>query len=80
MTFRTPARTAFSFSVALIFLVATSLLAQHLTAPQQSQVARLVHDMIEQTHISQKPITVPDIHDQWFVVREFTQAFQQSLK
>lgn len=39
-----------------MFLVATSLLAQHLTAPQQSQVARLVHDMIEQTHISQKKI------------------------
>ncbi|HEY3963639.1 MAG TPA: carboxy terminal-processing peptidase [Planctomycetaceae bacterium] len=56
MIFRTPARTAFSFSLALILLVATSLLAQHLTAPQQSQVARLVHDMIEQTHISQKPI------------------------
>jgi carboxyl-terminal processing protease len=56
MTNRTPARTAFSFSLALIFLVGTSLLAQHLTAPQQSQVARLVHDMIEQTHISQKPI------------------------
>ncbi|MBI3863795.1 MAG: carboxy terminal-processing peptidase [Planctomycetia bacterium] len=56
MIFRTPARTAFSFSLALIFLVATSLLAQHLTAPQQSQVARLVHDMIESTHISQKQI------------------------
>lgn len=56
MIFRTPARAACTFSLALIFLVATSLLAQHLTAPQQAQVAKLVYEMIEATHISQKPI------------------------
>jgi carboxyl-terminal processing protease len=56
MIFKTTARKAFSFSVALTFLIATSLLAQHLTSQQQSQAARLVHDMIEQSHISQKHI------------------------
>jgi carboxyl-terminal processing protease len=53
---RTPARTVFSFSLALILFVGSSLLAQHLTVAQQSQVAKLVHDMIEQNHISQKKI------------------------
>ncbi|MBS0266673.1 MAG: PDZ domain-containing protein, partial [Planctomycetes bacterium] len=56
MNSRTPARTIFSFSLALILFVGSTLLAQHLTVAQQSQVAKLVHDMIEQNHISQKRI------------------------
>src|SRR5579863_9264975 len=56
MNFRTPSRAACTLSVAMIFLVATTLLAEHLSNPQQSQVAKLVCEMIESTHISQKPI------------------------
>ena len=40
----------------MVFLVATTLLAEHLSTPQQTQVAKLVCEMIESTHISQKPI------------------------
>ncbi len=40
----------------MVFLVATTLLAEHLSAAQQTQVAKLVCEMIESTHISQKPI------------------------
>ena len=40
----------------MVFLVATTLLAEHLSNPQQTQVAKLVCEMIESTHISQKPI------------------------
>ena len=56
MIFRTPTRAACTFGVAMVFLVATTLLAEHLTGPQQGQVAKLVCEMIESTHISQKPI------------------------
>jgi carboxyl-terminal processing protease len=40
----------------MVFLVATTLLAEHLSAQQQSSVAKLVYEMIEANHISQKPI------------------------
>jgi carboxyl-terminal processing protease len=40
----------------MVFLVATTLLAEHLSTPQQTQVAKLVCEMIESTHISQNPI------------------------
>ncbi len=40
----------------MVFLVATTLLAEHLSTPQQANVAKLVCEMIESTHISQKPI------------------------
>src|SRR5579863_6112098 len=56
MNFRTPSRAACTLSVAMIFLVATTLLAEHLSNPQQSQVAKLVCEMIESNHISQRPI------------------------
>ncbi len=41
--------------MAMVFLVATTLLAEHLSS-QQSNIAKLVCEMIEATHISQKPI------------------------
>src|SRR5262245_41536647 len=56
MTLRTASRAACTLSVVVVLLVATRLLAEHLSAPQQSNVAKLVCEMIEQTHISQKPI------------------------
>src|SRR5262249_9531823 len=56
MTLRTPSRTACTLSVFVVLLVATTLLAEHLSASQQSNVAKLVSEMIESTHISQKPI------------------------
>jgi carboxyl-terminal processing protease len=40
----------------MVFLVATTMLAKDLSSPQQSNVAKLVCEMIESTHISQKPI------------------------
>ena len=43
--------------MAMVFLVATTLLAEVLSAPQQANVAKLVCEaMIEANHISQKPI------------------------
>lgn len=54
--FRTPSRAASTLSIAMVFLVATTLLAEHLSAPQQANVAKLVCEMIESNHISQKPI------------------------
>ncbi len=56
MIFRTPSRAATTLSMAMVFLVATTLLAEHLSAPQQANVAKLVCEMIEANHISQKPI------------------------
>jgi len=56
MIFRTPSRAASTLSMAMVFLVATTLLAEHLSAPQQANVAKLVCEMIESTHIGQKPI------------------------
>jgi carboxyl-terminal processing protease len=56
MIFRTPSRAASTLSIAMVFLVATTLLAEHLSAPQQANVAKLVCEMIESNHIGQKPI------------------------
>src|SRR5258708_20805925 len=56
MIFRTPSRAACTLSIAMVFLVATTLLAEHLSTAQQANVAKLVCEMIESTHISQKPI------------------------
>ena len=56
MIFRTPSRAACTLSIAMVFLVATTMLAKDLSSPQQSNVAKLVCEMIESTHISQKPI------------------------
>lgn len=56
MTLRHSSRAALTLSVAVVLLVATTLLAEHLSAPQQSKVAKQVCEMIESTHISQKPI------------------------
>src|SRR5215471_8787434 len=56
MLFRTPSRAASTLSIVAVFLVATTLLAEHLSAPQQANVAKLVCEMIESNHILQKPI------------------------
>ncbi len=56
MIFRTPSRAACTLSIAMVFLVATTMLAKDLSSPQQANVAKLVCEMIESTHISQKPI------------------------
>ncbi|MGE5194090.1 MAG: carboxy terminal-processing peptidase [Deltaproteobacteria bacterium] len=56
MIFRTPSRAASTLSIAMVFLVATTMLAKDLATPQQGNVAKLVCEMIESTHISQKPI------------------------
>jgi carboxyl-terminal processing protease len=58
MLFRTPSRAACTLSVAMILLVATSLLAQQLQprSSTTSRVARNVCEMVEANHISQKPI------------------------
>jgi carboxyl-terminal processing protease len=56
MIFRTPSRAACTLSTAVVFLAATTLLAEHLSTAQQANVAKLVCEMIESTHISQKPI------------------------
>lgn len=56
MIFRTPSRAACTLSIAMVFLVATTLLAEHLSAQQQSNVAKRVCEMIEANHIQQKPI------------------------
>lgn len=56
MTLRTPSRASCTLSLVVVLLVATTLLAEHLTASQQSTVAKQVCEMIESTHISQKPI------------------------
>src|SRR5690348_4586665 len=56
MTLRTPSRTVCTLSAFVVLLVATTLLAEHLSASQQSNVAKQVCEMIESTHISQKPI------------------------
>src|SRR5258707_6214378 len=56
MNFRTPSRAACTLTMAMVFLVATTLLAEHLSAPQQANVAKLVCEMIESNHIGQKPI------------------------
>lgn len=56
MTLRTPSRAACTLSMAIVFLIATTLLAERLSAQQSNSVAELVCKMIEATHISQKPI------------------------
>jgi carboxyl-terminal processing protease len=56
MIFRTPSRAACTLSIAMVFLVATTMLAKDLSSPQQANVAKLVCEMIESTHISQKAI------------------------
>ncbi|MFN0051762.1 MAG: carboxy terminal-processing peptidase [Planctomycetales bacterium] len=59
MIFRTPTRAACTLSIAMITLVATTLLAEQLgslTGPQSSTVAKQVCDMLEAGHISQKPV------------------------
>lgn len=60
MIFRTPSRAACTLSVGMILLaattVATTLLAEQLGSGQASSIAKLVCEMIEANHISQKPI------------------------
>jgi len=40
----------------MVFLVATTLLAEHLAVPQTGNIAKLVCEMVESNHISQKGI------------------------
>lgn len=59
MTFRTPSRAACTLSLAMVFLVATTLLAEQLgslSGAASSNVAKQVCEMIEANHISQKSI------------------------
>ncbi|MGQ0637383.1 MAG: carboxy terminal-processing peptidase [Planctomycetaceae bacterium] len=59
MSFRTPSRAACTLSLAMVFLVATTLLAEQLgslSSQQSANVAKMVCEMIEANHISQKPI------------------------
>ena len=55
MIFRTP-RAACTLSIAMVFLVATTLLAEHLSTAQQANVAKLVCEMIESTQHQPRPI------------------------
>ena len=59
MRFRTPSRAASTFCMAMVLLVATTLLAQNL-APEASgqpgNITRMVCQMIEANHISHAPI------------------------
>lgn len=56
MKFRTPSRAASTLSLAMVLLVATTLLGQQLTPARSSKIAQMVCQMIEANHISQHAV------------------------